>query len=163
MTDPVSIVSEFFARDMPKSHTIKSCEVRRYFRGDDDIVGSECVVSRWERDFDEGRSEVGESFFGLFDDVTSACFDTVSEIFFWQTDTYSLQISARPDVGGDSDFSIEARRIERIVSLHSIPHEMTITDRPSEDTHRIQTRCHRDDTIARDCSVRSFESDDATE
>jgi hypothetical protein len=139
MTNPVSIVSEFFARDMSKSHTIKSCEVRGYFTGDDDIVGSECVVRRWERDFDECRSEVSERFLGLFDDFTSSRFDTISEIFFWQTNSHSLQIRARPDISGDFDSSVEAGRIERIVTLHCIPDSVAILDSASDDAHRIKT------------------------
>ncbi len=44
MADPVCVVSEFFARDMSESDTIKSCEIGRDFAGHDDIVRGECIV-----------------------------------------------------------------------------------------------------------------------
>lgn len=163
MANPVSIVSEFLASDVTKSDTIKSCEIRRDFTWDDDIVGSESVVGRGERDFDEFGSEVCECFFGLFDDFTSSGFDAFTEVFFWKSDFYSFEVCAIPDVGRDFDSSVERCRIERIVTLHSIPDEVSISDRAREDAHRIERGRHRDDTVARDSSVGSLESDDTRE
>jgi hypothetical protein len=163
MTDPVGIVSEFFAGDMSESDTVKSCEIGGDFTRDDDIVRSESVVSRGERDFDELSSEVCECFFGLFDDFSCSGFDTFTEVFFRESDFDSFQVCAIPDIWRDFDSTIERRRIERVVTLHSIPDEVSISDSAREDAHRIERGCHRDDTVARDSSVGSLESDDTRE
>jgi hypothetical protein len=138
MADPVSVISEFFTRDMTKSYSIISCEVCRDFRGDDDVVGSKCVVSGGERDLDEFCSEIGECFFSFFYDFTGTWFDTITEVFFWETDFYSLQICAIPYIRRDFDSSVERCRIERIVTLHSIPDEVCIADCTRAYPHRIE-------------------------
>jgi hypothetical protein len=139
MTDPVCVVSEFFARDMTESYAIKSCEVWGDFRGDDDVVGSESVVGGGERDFDELSSEVGERFFGLFDDVTRSGFDTFAEVFFRETDFDAFQVCAIPDISGETSIrpsSVVASRGSW--PCMSIPDEVSISDSPCHDTHRVE-------------------------
>ena len=138
-------------------YTVKSCQIGRSFSRSNDVVSIDRIFCAGERNFLYSSTVLLQQLDRSMHSSLDFCIDTLTEIFFRNTDTQTLYVAVQIVIQ-ISVCPICRSGVHVVMSLNQALQQGNIFDRLSERTDLIQrgSKCHQ--TITRNAAVGRLQS-----